>query len=484
MDVWCLRQAKHFAPFAQGVYGWPLKIWDHSFRALCCCDAVPLGCGRPSPEGHCGWGYRYSRGVIRHAGCCNGFCCMASAKAFLSYTHIPQSDILRANTRARYGEVCYVVAYDRAVNAVVVGVRGTMSVAETVTDLDTMPEPVPGGGYAHRGMLVTARWLLHDLGYDHAGRPRDDAEWSLSATAAALGARVVLVGHSLGAGVSTVSTLLLREAIPNILCFAFGPPPTLDPVLADAARAHVVSVVYKHDMIARLSLASVFRLKQQMVNAFKVCIESKFDIVRHKIKGRYEDMFLTTPHWDLSEGFRETELAAIARNPENPDEIPESGADADAESSSDGEAIRAGLERARDGALAASEARPDDIMTSEPVGTDHAAPTAAQAEDAAARLGLGVGDALGLPRVPARQAVDIVPMHVAGRIYHLLPGEPRRARCFRGRRRLVAYPAHPDSFDELYVAGSMFADHMPVKYDCTNLDVDAIEEASKEYNQL
>lgn len=38
------------------------------------------------------------------------------------------------------------------------------------------------------------------------------------------GSRLIIVGHSLGAGVAAILTILLKSSYPNIACFAYSPP--------------------------------------------------------------------------------------------------------------------------------------------------------------------------------------------------------------------------------------------------------------------
>ena len=38
------------------------------------------------------------------------------------------------------------------------------------------------------------------------------------------GYKLVITGHSLGAGTATVLSILLRPTYPNLMCFAFSPP--------------------------------------------------------------------------------------------------------------------------------------------------------------------------------------------------------------------------------------------------------------------
>jgi hypothetical protein len=78
--------------------------------------------------------------------------------------------------------------------------------------------------------------------------------------------RVVVVGHSLGAGVATLVGLALSGRYPGVRVEAFSPPGGLvSPALAEALSGTVTSYVLGKDMIPRLSLASARRLQHQIL---------------------------------------------------------------------------------------------------------------------------------------------------------------------------------------------------------------------------
>ena len=81
-------------------------------------------------------------------------------------------------------------------------------------------------------------------------------------------------GHSLGAGVAALLTLLLRQpgrplsapaAVPVVHCLAIAPPAVLSANLAEAARSCIVSTVNAGDFVARLSCYSVDRALLELV---------------------------------------------------------------------------------------------------------------------------------------------------------------------------------------------------------------------------
>jgi hypothetical protein len=80
---------------------------------------------------------------------------------------------------------------------------------------------------------------------------------------------VVLTGHSLGAAVASTMTLLTKK-VPSLSpwgqrtvhCFAYAPMQMTDITIADSPMSScITSIVYRNDIIPRLSLRSVRRLK-------------------------------------------------------------------------------------------------------------------------------------------------------------------------------------------------------------------------------
>jgi hypothetical protein len=83
---------------------------------------------------------------------------------------------------------------------------------------------------------------------------------------------LIICGHSLGAGVSTILTILLHNGKPKfstsdinklanpkwpIECFAYAPPPVLDETTAIKYQYLIHSFVFRDDIVSRLSYGSL-----------------------------------------------------------------------------------------------------------------------------------------------------------------------------------------------------------------------------------
>ncbi|GFY92859.1 lipase class 3 family protein [Actinidia rufa] len=81
------------------------------------------------------------------------------------------------------------------------------------------------------------------------------------------GYAVRIVGHSLGGAVAAMLGLRLYCRYPNLHVYAYGPLPCMDPIIADACSEFVTSIVYSNEFSARLSVASVLRLRAAALTA-------------------------------------------------------------------------------------------------------------------------------------------------------------------------------------------------------------------------
>lgn len=128
---------------------------------------------------------------------------------------------------------------------------GTRKLSDLVTDFNATEEPF-GDGFGHRGMVEAARWMHEQVG---------PALIRLYTS----GYRITLLGHSLGAGVGALLTLILRPHISNLCCYGFGTPACVDENLMPQLLNCMVSVVNRDDLVPRLSVNSVQGLLESVL---------------------------------------------------------------------------------------------------------------------------------------------------------------------------------------------------------------------------
>ncbi|GMH42663.1 hypothetical protein BSKO_10582 [Bryopsis sp. KO-2023] len=245
---------------------------------------------------------------------------------------LKQSDVIhRSYTNGIAEQQPYFITLDREDRAVVVAVRGTMSWADLVTDFLIRPEPltedelrevegllqdVKGGTVredlpeedrvsVHKGILASARAMVKDLEESGILQLLDGSRSpDLSIAKEDIrGWQLIFTGHSLGAGVAALASLLLRKRFVNLHCYAVSPPGGLmSPELANAMAPFCTSLLHGKDMIPRLSPGSTERLRDQMVQAVAQCRHSKMRILLGALfKKRWSEDELFLPADQVSE---------------------------------------------------------------------------------------------------------------------------------------------------------------------------------------
>ncbi|KAI9141954.1 hypothetical protein BKA69DRAFT_1124415 [Paraphysoderma sedebokerense] len=204
----------------------------------------------------------------------------ATTKAtLLEYlTHLTEDDILAHEVSA--GGVFkphYFIVWEKDTQHLVVSIRGTMNAADTLTDLICDYQKWGNDGLVHRGMKSSADWFIQNVW-------PDVKEHILEKKAK----KLVVVGHSMGAGTAALFTILLHQLyLPqlrlvlsdpdfSIHCFAFAPPPILSLNVASQYEELIDSFVLDSDVVCRLSYGSVLDLRSLAIAAFSG-VDSCFD---------------------------------------------------------------------------------------------------------------------------------------------------------------------------------------------------------------
>ena len=171
-------------------------------------------------------------------------------------------------------------------DVIIIAIRGTMSISDCITDLLCHGSPVQtsltgthshtSSMQAHHGMLESAKYILD--------RIKSKGLMERFVHSSDLGhKRIVVLGHSLGAGVATILSILLHE-IPcmrnRVKCLAYSPPGGLVNLpLAKATSSFVKAIYIDNDVVPRLSKESVEDLRTNVIEVLTRCKRNKASVL-------------------------------------------------------------------------------------------------------------------------------------------------------------------------------------------------------------
>ncbi|KAJ2813413.1 hypothetical protein H4S07_000708 [Coemansia furcata] len=186
----------------------------------------------------------------------------------------------------------YFVSHDRAHNAVVLVVRGTMSAEDTVVDL-SCEYTKWNGGLVHSGMKASAQWLFAKV----------MPQMLAYAKSQGIGA-IRIVGHSLGASTAAILTIMLQSARERLVgigvdcrgfdirAYCYGPAPCISEDIADRFRDCIETFVYMDDLVPRLCYGSVTDFKRMSISA-----ADEADGLAQRLYAPFEDSALQQQRW-------------------------------------------------------------------------------------------------------------------------------------------------------------------------------------------
>ncbi|XP_070340270.1 diacylglycerol lipase-beta isoform X1 [Equus asinus] len=255
-----LENCRHYMHFAAAAYGWPLYIYRNQFTGL-----WKIGgdcCRNRTTEYDLVGGDRLSC----HFG------------SILQTTGLQYRDFIHISFHDKVYELPFLVALDHRKEAIVVAVRGTMSLQDILTDLSAENETLNlecevQDCSAHKGISQAARYVYRRLVNDGI---------LSQAFSIAPEYRLVIVGHSLGAGAAALLAIMLRQSHPQVRCYAFSPPRgLLSKSLYEYSKSFIVSVVLGDDVIPRLSVTNLEDLKRRLLRVIAHCNKPKYKILLH-----------------------------------------------------------------------------------------------------------------------------------------------------------------------------------------------------------
>mmetsp|Transcript_32707 Transcript_32707/g.44927 ORF Transcript_32707/g.44927 Transcript_32707/m.44927 type:complete len:942 (+) Transcript_32707:107-2932(+) len=309
---------------------------------------------------------------------------------------------------------------------VILAIRGTASVNDFGTDVSATPTNYPrtGSAMAHGGIARATYYLFDEL---------RECLYEFHRT----GFRLVLTGHSLGAGCASLLAMIIRDYIPSVQAYGFGCPSCVELDLTDKFNDFVVNVVNGDDVVPRLNVPRSRVLLQDLVN-YKSSWKSMFseDTISTKTRVqsvwkpnyRTESLPILEPS-GYSIKTEENQLIISAGDDEitvERKEVP----DGDLQGPMMEESTKRGVEWIQHallpspGDLGEEDESGENLSSSEPLEPNH---------------------------------VKSIPLYVPGRIYHMVVSK-------KGIKEMTEIgPEHP-SLESIQVYENMISDHLGLKY--------------------
>ncbi len=204
----------------------------------------------------------------------------------LAHAGLNKSDIAYASFESGFYETPYFIVIDREWKSIVLSIRGSLTLEDCVVDVLLDPSPLDAlgekygfdgtGQYCHGGVLECTNWLHAEL-----MKHKILDKLLLGANAEYSDYTLRIVGHSLGAGIGVILSLMLRNTFPNLRCTCYSPPGGfITWRLAKECSDFVNSFVLDSDLVPRLSLNNMERLRDEVLHLLARVKLSKYDIAK------------------------------------------------------------------------------------------------------------------------------------------------------------------------------------------------------------
>ena len=278
-----IKDLLYFSHYALAVYGWPLYVMNNSAG---CCQLCPyLRCSKCIQESHlfasCCRPQSEPRRVAKSPLVIDDNFCQCNEQTLHRVCKGKDFEAIYISYHVGIAEPPFFVAVDHTKQAVVVSVRGTLSLQDVLTDLnaegDLLPiEPRRENWLGHKGMIEAALYINKQL----IDRGILQQAFYHSLERGTPSYKLVLVGHSLGAGTVAILAILLKHQYPNLVCFSYSPPGGLLSLPAiEYSKDFITSVVLGKDVVPRLGLHQMESLRYDLIGAIKRCEDPKWKVI-------------------------------------------------------------------------------------------------------------------------------------------------------------------------------------------------------------
>ncbi|XP_022728429.1 uncharacterized protein LOC111283986 [Durio zibethinus] len=203
-------------------------------------------------------------------------CYKDNASVLARTSMLRESNVLKFVKNSSVMRPGYYIGVDPRKKLVIVGIRGTHTVYDLITDIVLSSDgEVTFEGYStHFGTAEAARWFLHhEIGTIRKCMEKYE------------GFRLRLVGHSLGAATASLLAIMLRKKSKMELGFSpdivsavgYATSPCVSKDLAESCSDFVTTIVMQDDIVPRLSAASIARLRNEILQTDWMSVVEKAD---------------------------------------------------------------------------------------------------------------------------------------------------------------------------------------------------------------
>ncbi|KAH9196748.1 hypothetical protein AeNC1_001269 [Aphanomyces euteiches] len=265
-DPSILEDAARYGKLAGGIYGWIIVLFYEPFAWHKIC-----GCCQPREVRH------HMRSV--HEPVRRWQPGPRDDISFVRYSGVDPTSVQFISTANDLFQSPFTVCRDDDRKELIVCVRGSLSWHDVLTDIlakhvpmspdEAMASPTGEAIYTHEGVLRSSRRIVGEL---QSGTLKE-IFWEFAMARCRLDDpnanwRIVVTGHSLGAGIAAVLTLMLRKQF-NAVGFLFAPLPVFDETTCAWSMPYMTTLVYGDDWVPRISVGNIVRLRNDLMEEYQ-----------------------------------------------------------------------------------------------------------------------------------------------------------------------------------------------------------------------
>ncbi|CAM9189681.1 unnamed protein product, partial [Chrysoparadoxa australica] len=308
-----LEEVTYYARYTLAIYTWYLYMLDNPICGPCkLCFFGCLGLGS-SKQRNRRCRVRGSSGSVDVPDevCVTGDnCCRTNETALMRVAGLMDCQLVHAHFLNDVVATPYALLVDHAKQALVLTIRGTMSLDDCIAD--ALAEPVHmkesgerwgfdgDGMWAHRGAAERAEWLMQDMEAkgilawlvqqsEAAHGSAADAAMDTPLSRGRQGYALRVCGHSMGGTIAVLVACMLQRIRPETRCICISPPGgSMDADHAKRCKRFVISAVVDRDIVPRLSVQSIEGMRDAVLDLLGQSNVSKLTVMRSLLHDSYD----------------------------------------------------------------------------------------------------------------------------------------------------------------------------------------------------